>query len=66
MEKQFIIDEIKRATKENGGKPPGKERFSTNTGIRISDWYGKHWARWGDALREAGVSTKFTEQRLFG
>jgi len=34
--------------------PFGRDRFSRETGIRRSDWLGKIWARWGDALREAG------------
>src|SRR5439155_5672728 len=29
-------------------------RFTTVTGIKQSDWYGRFWARWGDAVREAG------------
>lgn len=54
MEKSHILNEIKRTTKENGGSPLGKQRFANETGIQYSDWYGIHWARWGDALIEAG------------
>ncbi len=54
MTKQHIINEIKRTAKENHGIPLGQNRFFTETGIRISDWHGKYWARWGDALIEAG------------
>src|SRR5579883_2008142 len=56
MDKQHILDEIKRTAEKNGGRPLGKQRFFTETGIKEQDWYGKYWARWGDALKEAGYS----------
>ncbi|MBA5862953.1 MAG: GIY-YIG nuclease family protein [Nitrospira sp. CR1.1] len=52
--KAQIISEIKRTAQGNGGSPLGTARFETETGIRSSDWMGKFWARWGDALVEAG------------
>ena len=55
MNKQHIIAEIKRTAAENGGRPLGKERFYRETGINESDWIGKHWARWSDAIRESGL-----------
>lgn len=54
MNKLYILDEIKRTAAVNGGVPLGVSGFSRETGIRRSDWLGKFWARWGDALREAG------------
>jgi Meiotically up-regulated gene 113 len=54
VDKQHIIDEIKRTAAENGGVPLGRQRFEAETGIRIRDWHGKHWRSWGDALVEAG------------
>ncbi len=54
MKKEYIIDEILRTTKENAGVPLGVGRFKKETGIKTSDWYGKYWSKWGDALREAG------------
>jgi len=54
MTKNHILAEIHRTAAENGGVPPGMQRFSTVTGIRKADWLGKHWLRWGDALLEAG------------
>ena len=56
MLKQHILSEIQRTATANGGAPLGKRRFFAETGIRETDWSGKHWARWGDALREAGYS----------
>lgn len=54
MDKQLILGEIKRTAKANGGTPLGRDAFLAATGIKQTDWYGKHWARWGDALQEAG------------
>ncbi|MGO8762057.1 MAG: GIY-YIG nuclease family protein [Desulfobaccales bacterium] len=54
MQKDYIIREIVRTAKENGGIPLGRQKFENQTGIRFHDWYGKYWAKWGDALKEAG------------
>lgn len=56
MNKVYILEEIKRTTKANGGVPLGVRRFESETGIKESDWLGKIWARWSDAIREAGFS----------
>lgn len=55
MEKQAILDELKRIAEESGGKSPGFQRFSSETGLRKSDWYPHLWLRWGDAIQEAGL-----------
>lgn len=54
MTKQEIIDEIKRTAMQNGGVPLGAAKFFSITGIKESTWVGKYWARWSDAVREAG------------
>jgi hypothetical protein len=52
--RDFIISEIKRLAAQAGGQAPGNQAFVSATGIIESKWRGKYWARWGDALIEAG------------
>jgi hypothetical protein len=55
VEKDHILSEIRRLAEQNGGKPLGRNRFFEATGIREADWLGRYWARWGDAVKEAGL-----------
>ncbi len=55
MNKEHIINEIRRTAKANGGVALGHRRFGAETGIGYHDWYGRFWSRWSDALREAGL-----------
>jgi hypothetical protein len=64
MEKQEILDAIRRTAAENGGQPLGRGGFSTATGIKKSAWYGKYWAQWGDALKEAGFGPNQLTPRI--
>ena len=52
--RDFIIGEIQKIAAQNGGKAPGIHAFVAATGITEAKWRGKYWARWGDALIEAG------------
>src|SRR5438552_3298999 len=62
LTKDQIVGEIKRCAAANGGVPPGWRKFRTETGIGEKDWLGKHWARWSEALRDAGFeSNQFNE-----
>ncbi len=54
MDKQRILDEVRRLANANGGKPPGEGILKRHTGITRRDWYPNFWLRWGDALVEAG------------
>ena len=56
MNKDDILKEIDRTAKENNGTALGRDRFAKETGIKVSDWYGKHWAKWSDAVIEAGYA----------
>jgi hypothetical protein len=53
VDKDHILSEIRRTA--NGGVALGHKRFTEVTGIGYYDWFGKYWARWSDAVREAGV-----------
>ncbi len=70
MNKQHILQEIKRTAEANGGNPLGRLRFFRETGIKESDWKGKYWARWNDAVVEAGLepnqkTSAYEEELLF-
>ncbi|MEW5874330.1 MAG: GIY-YIG nuclease family protein [Candidatus Zixiibacteriota bacterium] len=62
--KNKIISEIERTAKLNGGAPLGIARFEKETGISRADWEGKLWARWGDALSEAGYAPNPLQGKL--
>ena len=53
MDRQKILDEIRRTAKENDGKPLGRLRLETEAGIKTYHWQ-KYWSRFSDAHREAG------------
>lgn len=66
--KDEILDEIRQTTLENGGRPLGRKSFEQATGISPYEW-GRYWARFGDALREAGfeanqLNEAFPDSRL--
>jgi hypothetical protein len=69
MKREHIIAEIRRTAELNGGVPLGRLVFFKETGIKESDWKGRFWARWNDAVREAGLKpnqkqTAFSETFL--
>ncbi|MGN6209908.1 GIY-YIG nuclease family protein [Asticcacaulis sp.] len=52
--REQIITEIKRLSIKHG-RPIGRELFEKETAIGKHAWLGVYWARWGDALAEAGL-----------
>jgi hypothetical protein len=54
--KTHVLQEIRRTAEANGGVPLGSKKFEYETGIKRFDWFGKYWARWGEALCEAGFA----------
>lgn len=66
--KEDILKEIKRTAKENGGKPLGVKAFRRATDISAF-YISKYWARYSDALEEAGYApnkpwTRFSDELL--
>lgn len=62
--RDHILAEIKRVASEAGGAAPGKRTFEAATGIRESDWLGRYWARWGDAVADAGLTPNTLQAAL--
>lgn len=61
--REQILSEIRRMAAENGGQPPGHQRFESATGIKTAARYGVFWAKRGGALEEAGfMANKYTEK----
>jgi Meiotically up-regulated gene 113 len=55
-DKDFIIAEIRRTAADNAGVPLGQRAFERETGISRSQWRGKFWRDWSDALIESGLT----------
>jgi hypothetical protein len=69
MTRDDILREIRRIATDDGGVAPGQGRFIAETGLTETDWRGRYWARWSDAIREAGLTPNegnvaFSEEHL--
>lgn len=64
VHKQEILAQIRRLAEQNNGVPPGSQSFAKQTGIPDSKWNGVYWARWGDAVEEAGFIRNTIQRRV--
>ena len=62
--RERILSEIRRLAKASGGQAPGKLTFARQTGISEHQWSGVLWARWSDALVEAGYEKNTLQARF--
>ncbi len=62
--KEEILREIKRTAEVNNGAPLGRNRFAAETGIKETDWSGKYWTKWSDAIIEAGYQPNILQGAL--
>lgn len=61
--RERILSEIRRVAQATG-KVPGSRLFETETGILSREWQGKIWARWGEAVAEAGLQPNELKGRI--
>jgi hypothetical protein len=62
--REKILKKICELSTKTDGRPPGARRFETETGIPQHAWRGVHWARWGDALKEAGFEPNLKQGKI--
>ncbi|MFN3536054.1 MAG: hypothetical protein ACK4Y4_01240, partial [Brevundimonas sp.] len=61
--RSVVLDEIKRIAQRDG-QAPGIQAFARETGITKGRIIGVLWAKWGDALTEAGFAPKELQGRF--
>ncbi len=64
ISKEEILAEIRKLVTTGNGIIPGERTFRLQTNIRESAWKGRYWARWTDAVREAGYDPNAMNQRI--
>lgn len=53
MDRDGIVEWIRRSAEANDGRPPSVRTLQSEMGVSPYAWSG-YWARWSDAIREAG------------
>lgn len=64
--RDHTVAEIRRIAAASGDKAPGRRIFERESGISESTWPGVYWARWGDALLEAGIAANAKQAKTDG
>jgi hypothetical protein len=64
MSKEEMLTEIRRCVTANAGVVPGEMAFRAQTRLKESAWKGRYWARWTDAVQEAGFEPNSMNQRI--
>jgi len=64
ISREEILAEIRKFVAANSGAIPGERTFMAATRIKQSVWKGSHWARWTDAVREAGYDPNAMTQKI--
>jgi len=63
-EKDFILSEIIRTTKDNGNVSLGQRKFEELTGVKSSNWRGRYWRNWSEAVLEAGIEPNIVPDKI--
>jgi Meiotically up-regulated gene 113 len=63
MQREEILDAIRDYAKRHDGIAPGIVAFTAECGLKPSHIVGRHWARWSDAVAEAGLVPLTLQQR---
>jgi len=64
ISREEILSEIRKFVAAHDGEIPGQRTFVVTTRIKPSAWMGKFWARWSDAVREAGYDPNAMNQKI--
>jgi hypothetical protein len=62
--KEFILSKIRELSYDSTGKSIGLKKFCKASGISRAQVCGKYWAKWSDAVSEAGLKPNQMPQPL--